>query len=286
MRYANIDGRAHIQTSEGYVDIAKASRDRFPADAQSCFDYWPELVEWAKDQPWRSLDVVQADDVRLRAPVPRPRQIFAVGLNYRAHAEETGLRGSAEMPLTFTKFASSVAGPYGDLTLPSAFVDWEIELVVVIGRPAHRVDESRAWAAVAGLTIGQDFSDRSIQMQGDPPQFSLGKSYPGFAPIGPVVVTVDEFSDPDDIRLRCVLNDDVVQDGRTSNLIHSIPRLIAMYSQVCPLYPGDLIFSGTPDGVGMGRKPPRYLVPGDRVRSVVEGIGEMTHECRAQSAED
>src|SRR5690606_10051176 len=121
----------------------------------------------------------------LGAPVGRPGQIFAVGLNYASHAAETGLTGGVETPLTFTKFRSSITGPRGQLILPSDTVDWEVELVVVMGRHAYQVPEDDAWEFVAGLTLGQDLSERTGQMQGQPPQFSLAKSYPGFAPLGP-----------------------------------------------------------------------------------------------------
>jgi 2,4-didehydro-3-deoxy-L-rhamnonate hydrolase len=181
--------------------------------------------------------------------------------------------------LTFTKFASSIAGPTGDLPLTGDSVDWEVELVAVIGRSAYRVAEAEAWSYVAGLTIGQDFSDRAVQMTGVPPQFSLGKSFPGFSPIGPELVTVDEFEDPDDLNLVCEVDGKVVQDGRTSQLIHPVSRLVSLYSRVCRLYPGDLIYTGTPEGVGMGHTPPRYLRPGEVVTTTISGVGTMTHHC-------
>jgi 2-keto-4-pentenoate hydratase/2-oxohepta-3-ene-1,7-dioic acid hydratase in catechol pathway len=175
----------------------------------------------------------------------------------------------------FTKFVTSLAGPYEIVHLPSDQVDWEVELVAVIGERAYQVAERDAWRHVAGLTVGQDLSERAVQLSGPVPQFSLGKSFPGFSPIGPVLVTPDEFSDPDDLGLRCELGEEVLQDGRTKDMIFSVPQLVARLSAVLPLLPGDLIFTGTPSGVGMGRDPKRYLVPGSTLVSTVEGIGEL-----------
>jgi 2-keto-4-pentenoate hydratase/2-oxohepta-3-ene-1,7-dioic acid hydratase in catechol pathway len=158
-------------------------------------------------------------------------------------------------------------------------VDWEVELVAVIGRPAHHVPVGRAWDHIAGLTVGQDFSDRAVQMEGSPPQFSLGKSLPGFGPLGPALVTPDELPDPNDLLLRCSVNNETVQEGRTSQMIHSVASLVALLSDICVLSPGDVVFTGTPEGVGMGRDPVRYLSPGDVVATSVDGIGPMQHRC-------
>jgi 2-keto-4-pentenoate hydratase/2-oxohepta-3-ene-1,7-dioic acid hydratase in catechol pathway len=163
--------------------------------------------------------------------------------------------------------------------LPSEHVDWEAELVVVIGRPAHAVAEKDAWSHVAGLTIGQDYSERALQVAGDFPQYSLAKSFPGFAPIGPFLVTPDEFADPDDLSIECEINGESVQSGRTSAMIFGIPTLIARLSTVCTLHPGDLIFTGTPSGVGFARTPARYLSPGDVVTTRIEHLGEMRQAC-------
>jgi len=149
--------------------------------------------------------------------------------------------------------------------------------VVVMGVASTRVAEADAWRHVAGLTIGQDLSDRVVQMQPPVPQFSLGKSFPGFGPTGPWLVTPDDLDDPDDLGLGCSVNGEPMQDGRTSDLIFSVPELIAYLSGVVTLYPGDLIFTGTPSGVGVGRQPPRFLSVGDELTTHIEGIGEMHH---------
>ncbi len=188
---------------------------------------------------------------------------------------ESGL-GVPDQPSVFTKFPSCITGPYGDVALPpGGHTDWEVELVVVIGVAARHVAESDAWSHVAGLTVGQDISERISQLAGAPAQFSLGKSFPGFGPTGPWLVTVDEFANPDDLELGCSVNGDQMQKARTSYLIISVPQLIAKLSAVVTLLPGDIIFTGTPAGVGMGRDPQHWLAPGDEVVSYVEGIGEL-----------
>jgi 2,4-diketo-3-deoxy-L-fuconate hydrolase len=181
-------------------------------------------------------------------------------------------------PAVFTKFPTSITGPNARIVLPNATVDWEVELVVALGRRIFEVAEKDAWRQVAGLMVGQDLSDRVLQLAGPAPQFSLGKSYPGFAPIGPWLVTVDEFGNPDDLELGCRLDGEVLQLGRTRDLLFSIPELIARLSAVCPLLPGDLIFTGTPAGVGGARTPPRFLPPGGVLTSHIEGIGELCNE--------
>jgi 2-keto-4-pentenoate hydratase/2-oxohepta-3-ene-1,7-dioic acid hydratase in catechol pathway len=176
----------------------------------------------------------------------------------------------------FTKYVTSLTGPCGTVRLPpDGHTDWEVELVVVIGRPAFQVSEAEAWDRVAGLTLGQDLSERVLQSAATPAQFGLGKSYPGFAPTGPWLVTADEFPNPDDIGLRCTLNGEEMQNGRTSDLIFTVPKLVAYLSNVLPLQPGDLLFTGTPAGVGLGRTPQRFLKPGDELVSTGENIGEL-----------
>ena len=215
-------------------------------------------------------------------PSPSPRQVFGIGLNYRSHAEETGLQ-VPEIPAVFTKFPACLAGPDSTVELPADTVDWEVELVVVIGRRADRVAESEAWAHVAGLCVGQDLSERTVQFAAGM-QFSLGKSYRGFGPFGPWLVTPDEVDDPDDLVLGCSINGVTVQDDRTSGLIFGVPSLIAQLSAVLPLLPGDVLFTGTPAGVGQGMTPARFLVPGDVIDSWVDGIGQIRTSCVAGPA--
>jgi 2-keto-4-pentenoate hydratase/2-oxohepta-3-ene-1,7-dioic acid hydratase in catechol pathway len=205
--------------------------------------------------------------------------VFAIGLNYRSHAEETGM-DVPSFPATFTKFPASLAGPFDDVEIAFDMVDWEVELVAVIGKRADRVAESEAWSHVAGLTVGQDISDRTLQFAAGS-QFSLGKSRRGYGPMGPWLVTPHEVDDPDNLELGCSVNGETVQLDRTSGLIVSVPRLVADLSSVLPLYPGDVIFTGTPAGVGMARHPQRFLKPGDTLTSWIEGIGSIRNNCIA-----
>jgi len=184
----------------------------------------------------------------------------------------------------FTKFASSLAGPESTVRVSGDQMDWEAELVVVIGVGGRRIPTSTAWDHVAGLTVGQDLSDRTVQWWGPPAQFSLGKSFEGFAPVGPAVVTLDELSEDhnrDDLRIICAVQDApdgehrILQDGSTSSLIFPVPEIISRLSEIVELYPGDLIFSGTPAGVGMGLTPPQYLRAGQTLTTEIEGLGTI-----------
>ena len=271
MRLANVGGRATLLAGEGGIDVADATGGRFGPDLQSVYDGWEAFVDTA-----RSVDLgaaVAVDHSQLGSPTPMPRQVFAIGLNYRAHAEESGME-IPSMPATFTKFPASLTGPFDDVVIPAATVDWEVELVAVIGRHADHVSEADGWAHVAGVAVGQDLSERTVQFAAGS-QFSLGKSYRGFGPIGPWLVTVDELDDPDDMRLGCSVDGEVVQDGRSSDLIFSVPQLIAELSAVVPLLPGDVIFTGTPAGVGFTRNPARFLRPGHVLESWIEGVGTI-----------
>lgn len=280
MRIANSGGRLTLVTEGGEgVDVEKASGGRFGPDPQAAYARWEELRAWARDAS--SADTVPLADRALGSPAPRPTQVFGIGLNYRDHAAEAGLP-LPDRPATFTKFPTCITGPYADVSLPSAAVDWEVELVVVIGLRGYRVDESAGWHHVAGVTVGQDLSERVVQWAAGG-QFSLGKSFPGFGPMGPRLVTPDELPKPDDLALRCSVNGEVVQQSRTSEMVFGVPRLIAELSAILPLLPGDVIFTGTPAGVGATRKPPRFLKPGDVVESSIEGIGTIRNHCLSSS---
>jgi len=240
-----------------------------PSSPDELLREWPSLLN-------ASLDLSQAtpfNESDLLAPSPAPRQVFAIGLNFQKHAEESGM-GIPSIPATFTKFPSSLTGPFAPVPISSETVDWEVELVVVIGKTASKVAEVTAWDYVAGLMVGQDYSDRHVQFAAGS-QFSLGKSYYGFGPTGPWITTLDEIENPDNLRLGCSLNGVVVQDDYTSDMIFPVARLIAELSQVTPLLPGDLIFTGTPSGCGIFQQPPRFLRDGDILESFVEGLGTI-----------
>jgi 2,4-diketo-3-deoxy-L-fuconate hydrolase len=274
MKLAHHDGRLVLVREDGVVDVATASGGRFGPDPMDAFADWPALVAWAAGD---HAVTGPLDEALLGCPVPHPRQVFAIGLNYRSHAEESGM-ALPDVPATFTKFPASLGGPFDDVEVVGTSVDWEVELVAVIGTTAARVAEADAWDHVAGLTVGQDISDRALQFAAGM-QFSLGKSRRGYGPMGPWLVTPDEVPDRDDLGLGCSVDGEVVQDGRTDDLVFSVPRLVAELSAVLPLLPGDVIFTGTPSGVGMARQPPRALAPGQVLESWIEGIGTIRNRC-------
>jgi len=276
MRIATISQRLCLISGSGAVDVHTASGGRFGTDPAAVYPRWQEFADWAASATLP--DPVPFAAESLGCPSPTPRQVFGIGLNYSEHVAESGLARPEAAPPVFTKFPSCITGPRGEISLPpGGHTDWEVELVVIIGRTAAHVPARSAWDYVAGLSVGQDVSERITQMAGAPPQFSLGKSYPGFGPVGPWLVTPDEFRNPDDLELGCAVNGDQMQKGRTGDLIFSVSELIEQLSAVTPLLPGDLIFTGTPSGVGMGRSPQRWLAPGDVLTSHIEGIGEMRH---------
>ncbi|BBZ05477.1 fumarylacetoacetate hydrolase [Mycolicibacterium chitae] len=282
MRLINLAGRAALDQGGTAVDIEEASAGRFSAAFQDLLERWDEFRDWAATLG--DADGRPFEEAELAAPVGTPRQIFAIGLNYRGHAEETGI-DIPDTPMVFTKFASSITGPYDDVVMPPGSVDWEAELVAVIGRRAEGVAVERAWEHVAGLTVGQDLSERDLQVKPPAPQqFSLAKSHPGFAPLGPALVTPDEFANPDDLEISCAIDDQQVQQARTGDLIFTVPFLVSYLSGILPLLPGDLIFTGTPSGIGFALNPPRYLRDGERLSTYVEGIGTMRNRMTAAKA--
>jgi 2-keto-4-pentenoate hydratase/2-oxohepta-3-ene-1,7-dioic acid hydratase in catechol pathway len=274
MRLANLNGRAVILKNSRAIDIDEASDSVYGPDPLQILDQWHSFLAWASSV--RLPHGSEFDPIDLGAPVPAPRQIFAVGLNYESHAAESIVE-SPSTPVVFTKFQSSITGPFARIELPpGGFVDWEVELVVVIGKVARTVQEQDAWQYAAGVTIGQDLSERIRQFEGASPQYSLGKSFSGFGPTGPCIVTIDELGDADDLAISCEVNQEVVQEDRTSSMIFSVPALIAHLSGILQLYPGDLIFTGTPAGVGFARTPRRKIEPGTKLTSRIEGIGEIS----------
>jgi len=277
MRLYNITGRAALGVNGGTRDVETASGGRFSADLMSLYRSWTEFREWADTQPQDEPFDAVLDEQQVGPPAPYPQQVFAIGVNYRGHAEEAGI-DLPEKPMVFTKFPSAVTGPWNTIGLPDGSVDFEAELVVVVGRGGRDIAEQDAWDHVAGLTVGQDLSERETQLRPPAPnQFNLGKSFAGFAPIGPCLVTIDELNDPDDLEIGCALNGEEMQKARTSEFVFSIPQLIASLSRIVELRPGDLIFTGTPGGVGWTRDPRRLITDADVLTTYVEGLGEMRH---------
>ncbi len=217
---------------------------------------------------------IDPGSVRLLAPIREPQKVICVGLNYADHARESGLEPPPE-PVIFNKFPTAVAAHGDTIPLPgeSQEVDYEAELVVVIGRRARRVAVENALDYIGGYCVGNDVSARDWQIGKPGKQWLLGKTFDGFAPFGPELVTPDEVGDPGHLRIQCRVNGQVLQDSNTEQLIFSVPQLVAYISQVCTLLPGDVIFTGTPPGVGFARKPPIFLKPGDVVEVEIERIG-------------
>jgi 2,4-diketo-3-deoxy-L-fuconate hydrolase len=281
-RFANVGGRsALVDGDDRWFDARRVSGGVISADPMAA---WLQL-----DELHRVADVIHAaapdgrmSDSDIRPPIPSPRSVFAVGLNYRSHAAESGME-LPNAPLIFTKFPSCLIGSNQPVVLGGSTDDYEAELVVVVGRGGRGIRREDAWSHVGGLTVGQDISDRTLQFAAEPAHFDLGKSRDTYGPIGPVVVSMDSVSDPDDLLITCDVNDERRQQDRTSNLIFDVPTLISYLSDVLTLSPGDLIFTGTPEGVGAASL--RFLRDGDVITTTIEGIGTLTNRCRSSATE-
>ena len=220
------------------------------------------------------LPVVAHDGIRIGAPIAKPYQVVCIGLNYAGHARESGMPVPEE-PVVFNKAPSAVVGPNDDVLIPPGSVktDWEVELAVVIGTEArYLLDETAAANCIAGYTISNDVSERAYQLERGG-QWVKGKSFQTFNPLGPWLVTHDEVEDPQNLRLSLRLNDAIVQDARTSDMIFGISHLVWYVSQFMTLEPGDVLNTGTPFGVGMGQDPPRYLRAGDVMELSIDRLG-------------
>ena len=283
MRLANLNGRATIVTTEGLIDVESASQGRFSSKVDVVISDLEALKVWFIEASPAISDPRTPDDLigepTLGAPVETPGQIFAIGVNYRAHAEEMGLALPSK-PMVFTKFPSSIGGANTDFAVPSETTDWEAELVVVLGKRGRDVALDEALSYVAGYCVGQDLSDRGLQLHGTPAQFSLGKSHENFAPIGPWLTTSDEIPDPNALTITCDINARRYQDSMTSDMVFNVAYLVSYLSTVCELRPGDLIFTGSPHGVGQGQHPAMFLKPGDVIVTMIEGLGAIRNVAR------
>jgi 2-keto-4-pentenoate hydratase/2-oxohepta-3-ene-1,7-dioic acid hydratase in catechol pathway len=273
MRFATIDGRAALLSDKGYADLGALG---LPSEPLAALERWREVpgltvTDWSAYQP-----------SQLGPPVPNPRQVFALALNYRDHADEAHL-DVPEHPYVFTKFPTCIVGPFDDVVLSGNRCDWEVELVVVIGRRCRGVRADDAWDVVAGLTVGQDISDRRVQFRKPFQHLAASKSFPTFGPTGPWLTTIDELDNPAALPIRCSINGELMQDSSTAQLVFDVPALIADISGMVELLPGDLVFTGTPAGVGSTRDPRLYLKPGDVITSEIEGLGTMTNSCRERA---
>jgi 2,4-didehydro-3-deoxy-L-rhamnonate hydrolase len=257
-----------LSPEAGRVDVSAFGEDYGEAFFGS--DGLARLERWYGEHAARCPGV--GADERVAAPILRPSKIVCVGLNYRAHAEETGGKLPPE-PMLFTKSSTALAGPYDDLALPrgSKKLDWEVELALVIGKRTRYVEKARAFEHIAGFALMNDYSEREHQKERGG-QFVKGKSHDGFAPLGPLLVTPNEI-DSGRLSLELRVNGQLMQDGNTSDLIFDVPTLVSHISEFMTLLPGDVISTGTPAGVGMARIPPLFLKAGDIVDYEAKGLG-------------
>ena len=276
-RFASKNGRAQLVVGPNnhLVDLHTASGGKFSSEPIDAFHKWDEVRAFAATVTDAG---VPCDVNELDAPSPWPTQVFGIGLNYRTHAEESGLPIPAS-PLTFTKFSSSVAHGNAEIPIYGESIDWEVELVVVMASGGRDISTKDAWSHVAGICVGQDISDRALQFATTPPQFNLGKSRKNYSPFGPWLVDAKDVANRDALHMTCTLNGEVVQDTVTDDLIFTVSDIISYLSGIVQLLPGDVIYTGTPGGVGVSRKPAVFLKPGDVLVSTIEGVGGTINKC-------
>lgn len=281
MRFANLNGRAAlvVADSDGVdraIDIERATSGSLGSQPEVYVHLTnhaalAELATSAVPTDWPALDPTS-----LGAPVPRPPKGLGVGLNYRTHALESGLTLPTE-PHLFGKTDNCVCGPFDDVIAPAGRheIDFEAEVVIAFGRTCKGASEADAWSYVAGVTCGQDISDRGEQFRLPIKQFTIAKSYDTFGPTGPFLVTPDEFDDRDALDLTGTVSGEVMQSANTSDLIFGVPALVAWLSRFMTFGPGDLVWTGTPGGVGEARKPQRFLKDGDIIETTIGRVGTM-----------
>lgn len=274
-RLGNVNGRSVLVDGDAVYDVATLTGGDLGPDPTEVLAHHGRLHELA-DGLASARPTATVADVVLGPPVPRPRHVFGIGLNYHAHAAETGAQ-LPEVPLVFAKFPGCLVGPTADVVIASDTTDYEAELVVVVGATAHSVSVADGWSVVAGVTVGQDVSDRELQNAGARPQFSLAKSHDTYGPTGPFVVSPDLLTDRDALALRCEVDGEVRQDDSTAGLIFPVAELVSYLASMLTLYPGDLVFTGTPAGVGLPTG--NFLRPGQVVRTSIAGVGELVNRC-------
>lgn len=268
--------RAALLAGDAYIDL-HATRPDLPVSVRELLAGGDGMLRNAAEAA-RRPDAVRlaAASVKLLAPIPDPPKIVCIGLNYRDHAAESGVPIPRE-PVLFSKFATAIIGPEEPIRLPavSQEVDYEAELVLVVGKKGRRLSATAAMEHLAGYTVGHDVSARDWQLKKDGKQWLAGKTFDTFAPIGPVLVTTDEIGDPHNLGIRLRLNGQTMQDSNTRQMIFRAGDILAYVSQVVTLEPGDLIFTGTPPGVGFARKPQVFLKGGDVVEVEIDGLGVL-----------
>jgi 2-keto-4-pentenoate hydratase/2-oxohepta-3-ene-1,7-dioic acid hydratase in catechol pathway len=265
---------------ERVISLSRAA-PMFPATMMGLIARWAELERDARSIVKEQQFAHELRAVHLKAPVPRPGKLMAIGLNYADHVKETGAETPKEQTW-FCKQPTAVNGPFDAIQIPkaSSMIDWEAELVVVIGKGGRHIAKDKAREHIFGYCCGNDVSARDWQNR--TPQWILGKSFDTHAPFGPWITTPDEVGDPHELGIRCIVNNETRQSSNTCNLVFNVWDQIAHLSQVMTLEPGDLIYTGTPGGVGMGMKPPVFLKPGDQVRVEIDKLGALDAVCEAE----
>ena len=274
-KLANVNGKSSLISGESYYDINTISQGKISSDPSKVLDSLNDLHELSsKIDNFEATGLVE--NSLLAAPITNSRNCFAVGLNYKAHAEESGME-IPPFPMVFTKHTSCIVGPFNEIQMRSDIVDYEAELVVVIGKEGKNISKENAWDHIAGLTVGQDISDRAVQFHSTPPQFNLGKSFDTFGPIGPFLVSPDLVANKNAVHLECYINDELRQESSTDDLIFTVPDIISYISEFLTLNTGDLIFTGTPSGVGATQG--KLLKHGDIVTTSIKEIGTIKNKC-------
>jgi 2-keto-4-pentenoate hydratase/2-oxohepta-3-ene-1,7-dioic acid hydratase in catechol pathway len=277
--------RATVATADSFIDL-HATDPGVPACMKSLLAASPTIRKAAAEAAASKHAVKYAvNAVKLLPPVPHPGKILCIGLNYRDHAIEGGKAIPAE-PVVFGKFPNTLIAHGENIVIPKVAqkVDYEAELVIVIGKRGKHIPNDRsAFDYVGGYTCGHDVSARDWQFRGEEKQWIIGKTFDTFAPTGPVIVTADELTDPHNLKVQLRLNGTTMQNSSTKEFIFGVPHLLWFLSQVVTLEPGDLIFTGTPPGVGIARKPPMLLKPGDVAEVEIEKIGVLKNACVAES---
>jgi len=283
MKLVTFDSASGLHTGavvgDAVVDLTSAG---LPAGMIELIANWSSLAGQAQRIVETRKPEFKLSQIHLRAPVPNPQKILAIGLNYADHIAESG-QPKPEKQIWFSKLPNSVNGPYDPIELPkaSSAIDYEAELVVVIGKRCRHVSKADAAGVVFGYAAGNDVSVRDWPVH--PAQWIVGKSFDTHAPVGPWIVTSDELGDPHTLGIRCLVNGELRQNSNTGNLVFNVYDQIAYLSQAMTLLPGDMIFTGTPGGVGMAMKPPSFLKSGDVVRVEIDRIGALEATMRPEN---
>lgn len=269
-----------IRDGGDIVDLC-AGDSSIPSDMRSFIEGGQKTLLAAKSVIDRGGSIIPRDSVKIVAPIYNPDKVLCVGMNYKDHCEEQNAPVPIE-PVIFNKFPSSIIGPTEDLQYPKETqkLDWEVELTIVIGKDAKRVQESDAMNYVFGYTVAHDVSARDWQLEPgkNGGQWLIGKAMDGFCPLGPAIVMKEDINDPHNLGLRCRVNGVTKQDSNTNQLVHKTAAMVSFISRFMTLRPGDVILTGTPPGVGVFRKPPEYLKRGDVVECEIDGIGKVVNK--------